>query len=51
MVTALTWIGALVVTGYLIKVIGSAIRSSGLEEFTFRFKFKPNEKPPKQLNS
>ena len=50
MLTALAWIGALVVLGYLIKTFAEAIQKSGLEEFSFKFRFKGNEKPPKQLN-
>jgi hypothetical protein len=50
MITALAWIGALVVLGYLIKTVAGAIQASGLEEFSFKFRFKGNEKPPKQLN-
>jgi hypothetical protein len=45
------YIGLLIALGYLIGVLARAARLSGLEEFTlFRFRFKPNEKPPKQLN-
>jgi hypothetical protein len=47
----LGYIGLLIALGYLIRVIAKAARESGLEEFTlFRFRFKPHEKPPKQLN-
>jgi len=49
MFTALAWIGALVILGYLIRTFAQAIQQSGLEEFTFKFRFKGNEKPPKQL--
>jgi hypothetical protein len=49
MVTTLAWIGALVVAGYLIKILAQAIRDSGLEEFSFKFRFKTTEKADKQL--
>jgi predicted alpha/beta hydrolase len=49
-ITALAWIGALVVAGYLIRTVASAIQSSGLKELTFTLRFRGNEKPPKQLN-
>jgi hypothetical protein len=50
MFTPLEWIGGLVVLGFLIKVISQAIQTSGLEEFTLmKFRFKGNEKTPKQL--
>jgi hypothetical protein len=50
MTTALAWIGGLVVLGFLIKVFAQAVQTSGLEEFSvLRFRFKKNEKSPKQL--
>lgn len=51
MLTALAWIGALVVLGYLIKTFAEAIQKSGLEEFSFKFRFKGNDRSPKQLNN
>ena len=50
MVTALAWIGAVVVLGFLITTFARAIQTSGLQEVSFRFRFKGNEKQPKQLN-
>ena len=50
MEAALTWIGGVVVIGFLVRTIAEAVKTSGLEELTiFRFRFKGNEKPPKQL--
>ena len=47
----LGYLGLIVAVGYLIRVSAKAAKDSGLEEFTlFRFRFKGNEKPPKQLN-
>lgn len=50
MVTALAWVGALVVLGFLIKTFTRAIQTSGLQEFGVKFPFKGNERPPKQLD-
>lgn len=50
MVTALAWIGALVILAFLIKTFARAIQTSGLREVSFKFRFKGNEKQPKQLN-
>lgn len=48
--TTLGYIGLLVVLGYIIKVVANAVQISGLQEFSIKFRFKGNEKPPKQLN-
>jgi hypothetical protein len=46
----LGYLGLIALVGYLIRVCARAARDSGLEEFTLlRFRFKGNEKPPKQL--
>lgn len=50
METFLLGIGALVVASAAIRAIAGAIRQSGLKEFSVRFRFETNEKPPKQLN-
>ena len=43
MVTALACVGALVVLGFLIRMIR-------LQEVSVKFRFKGNERPPKQLD-
>lgn len=50
MLEAFAGLGALVAVGWLIKVFASAIQSSGLEEVSFKFRFKGNGKPPNELN-
>ncbi len=50
METFLLGVGALVVISAAIKAVAGAIRQSGLKEFSVRFRFETNEKPPKQLN-
>lgn len=47
--TTLAYIGLLVVLGYIIRVVASAVQMSGLEEVSLKLRFKGNEKPPKQL--
>lgn len=48
---ALAYVGLFVVLTALIGVLARAARHSGLEEFTLvRLRFKPNQKPRKQLN-
>lgn len=46
---AFAWLGALAALGWLIRILASAIQTSGLEEFSFKFRFKGNGKPPDQL--
>jgi len=47
----LGYLGLIVAVGYLIRVFAKAANDSGLEEFTLlTFRFKRNEKLPKQLN-
>jgi hypothetical protein len=47
---ALAYFGLFMIFSTLVGVLAKAARYSGLQEFTLmRFRFKGNEKPPKQL--